>query len=84
MHYERINESIEVLVHFASNQIRPLRFLWKSRSHRIESVRGKWVTLEGKQKCIHYAIVAPGVGSCELAFDVEKMEWKLKSVAIES
>ncbi len=84
MHYEKIDEQIEVLVHFASNQLHPLRFLWKSRSHRVQTVRGRWITLEGKQKRIHYAIVAPGIGSCELAFDVDKMEWKLRSVAIEN
>lgn len=84
MHYEKVNENIEVLVHFASNQIHPLRFLWKQRPHRVLAVRGKWVTLEGTLKCIHYAIEAAGVGCCELAFDVDKMEWRLKSIAVES
>jgi len=82
MRYEKMAESIEVIVHFATNGIRPLRFLWKGNSHRVRSVRGRWTTLEGKRKCRHYAVTTNSVGNCEISFDTETMAWRIESVAI--
>ena len=82
MRYEQLKESIEVIVHFATNGIRPLRFLWKGNSHRVRSVKGRWTTLEGKQKHRHYAVTTDSVGNCEISFDVDTMSWKIESVLI--
>ncbi len=84
MHYERLEEAIEVIVHFSPQRIRPLRFLWRGRAHRVETVRGRWTTLEGRQRCYHYAVIAEGVGPCELALDIDKMTWQINSVVIDS
>lgn len=82
MRIEKIDEPIEVIGHFASGKLKPLRFLWNGRAHKVEAVRGRWITLEGKQRSYHYAVTAQGVGSCELAFDLEMMAWLIKSVSI--
>jgi len=82
MRYEHLSEPVEVIVHFAKAGIRPLRFLWRGNAHRVEKVRGRWTTLEGRRQCRHFAISAGGVGNCELTFEIETMNWKIESVAI--
>jgi len=83
MRYERLDEPVEVIVHFSSRKVMPLRFLWRGRAHRVSSLRGRWTTVEGQQKCYHWAVVADGVGPCELSLDLERMSWQISSVAIE-
>lgn len=84
MRYEKLDEKIEVIAHFAPGKLQPLRFLWKGRPHRVTTVRGRWTTLEGRRKCCHFAVSADGLGTCELAFDVETLSWAIQSVAVES
>ena len=84
MRNEQINEPIEVIAHFAPGKVRPLRFLWKGRAHRINNVRGMWTTLEGRQKCHHFALLVNDVGACEISLDVDKMSWLINSVSIDN
>jgi len=77
-----IDEPVEVIVHFTERKIVPIRFLWKGRPHKVEAVRGRWTTLEGLRQRRHFAVSAAGVGTCELTFEVESMEWKIHSVAV--
>ncbi len=84
MHYERLDEPVEMIVHFATDGARPLRFLWHGRAHRVEAVRGRWITLEGARRTYHYAVEAGGIGNCELTFDLPTMSWRIHSVAIEN
>lgn len=84
MRYETIQEPIEVLAHFGNGGApRPIRFLWRGRAHRVERVRGRWVTLRGRERSLHYAVSAEGVGSCELVWEVEGMRWRIESVAVD-
>ena len=83
MRYERLDEPIEVIAHFAEGKVRPLRFLWRGRAHRVEAVRGRWVSLQGQAKRHHWAVRAAGVGACELALDLDPIRWIIREVAIE-
>ncbi len=83
MQYEKLDEPIEVIAHYAPGKVIPLRFLWQGRAHKVETVRGRWTTLEGRQKCYHWAVVANGIGPCEISLDVEKMSWRILSVAVD-
>lgn len=83
MHYEKVDEAVEVIVHFSLRGVVPLRFLWRGRAHRVEAVRGRWVTSEGQRRSLHYAVTAQGVGPCELRLDVDRMQWTLREVAID-
>ena len=83
MRYEKIDEPVEVIVHFAEKQVRPLRFLWRGRAHKVGAVRGRWVSTDGQRRRLHWAVQADGVGACELELDLERMAWKLREVAVE-
>ena len=74
-------EPIEVIVHFAPNGIRPLRFLWHGHTHRIKTVRGRWTTFEGQQQSRHYAVSTLEIGNCELTFTPENLTWNIVSVS---
>ncbi len=82
MRYETIAEQIEVIVHFSEKGVNPLRFLWRGAAHKVEKIRGRWTTLEGRKQRRHFAITAANVGSCEIIFDLDSMKWKIESVAI--
>ena len=83
MRIEKIEEPVEVIVHFGTGMVAPIRFLWRGRAHKVKSVRGRWTTLQGQQRCYHWAIMADDVGACELAMDGEQMSWRIDSVSID-
>ena len=83
MRYESIEEPIETIVHFGGSVVRPLRFLWRGRGHRISKIRGRWVTKEGQRQQHHYAVEAEGIGGCELMFDLDLMKWRIQQVTID-
>lgn len=82
MQIEKLNEQIEVIAHFAPGKLRPLRFLWRGQAHKITQITGRWTTLEGTRKSFRYALLAEGVGTCEISLDVDKMSWAIQSVSI--
>jgi len=84
MRYEKMDERVEMIAHFAPGKVQPLRFLWRGRPHRVTSVQGRWTTIEGRRRCCHFALQADGVGSCEVAFDLESLGWVIQSIAIDS
>jgi hypothetical protein len=84
MRYEKMEEKVEVIAHFAIGKLQPLRFLWRGRAHKVTSVRGRWITLEGRKKCCRFAVMADGIGACELAFDLDTLSWAIESVAVDS
>ena len=84
MRFEQMNELIETIVHFGPQKVRPLRLLWRGRPLKVKTVRGRWTTVEGQQKCYHWAVVVDGVGPCELSLDVDRMAWHINTVAVEN
>jgi len=84
MQYEKMDERVEMIAHFAPGKVQPLRFLWRGRPHKVTAVRGRWTTVDGRRKRCHFAIQAEGVGSCEIMFDLESLGWAIQSIAVDS
>ena len=77
--YEKINESIEVLVKFNQAEVRPAFFKWRHKTYRVEKinlVHKEWV---GNDK-VYYFSVSDKVNYFRLAFFTRDLSWRIKEL----
>ena len=81
--YEKLDESIAVLVLFEDGHVHPLRFRWNGQVYRIAKVTGHWIAHEGENRRHHYAALCEGSNVFEMCYDPKTAAWQLLSVYIE-
>ncbi|MFC2150795.1 hypothetical protein ACFLQV_04765 [Calditrichota bacterium] len=84
MRYEKLGDAIEVIVHFATGKVAPIRFLWKGRAHKVKAIQGRWTTVEGQLRIYHWSVNAENIGICELAMDGDRLAWRIINVAVDN
>lgn len=80
MHWERIDEKIEVRVDFAGGVATPRLFRLGSRLHRVRRVNAHWTKRAGR-RCIHlFAVTTESHDAYQLRFDGEQLGWHADAV----
>ncbi len=74
--FEQINESIEVIVKFQDNQLKPVKFLWHDKEYLVQKVNLAWSSREGRTKFYYFA-VSDGANYFKLRFDSENLSWMI-------
>jgi hypothetical protein len=81
--YQDMDESIDVVVLFQSNKMRPTRFRWKERVYRISEVTGDWKTDVGAYRIRHFAVVDSSSNFFQLSYDERKSHWVISKIWVE-
>ena len=78
-----IGEAIEVIALFdrGMRPLRPLRFRWQGRVHRIRELTFTWSTMEGADHVVHFS-VHDGSALYELSYNKATLRWTLENVAV--
>ncbi len=80
--YEKINESIEVLVKFSGEKVMPTFFKWRSKTYKIEKLNLVHKKREGDND-IYYFSVSDEINFFRLAFSTRDMKWVLEELFYE-
>ncbi|MEN9389472.1 MAG: hypothetical protein RLY61_556 [Candidatus Parcubacteria bacterium] len=80
--YERVNDKIEVLVHFTLEKPIPLALIWKGRKFKIQDINFVHVSHEGKAKIMEFALSSPKE-AFNVKFNLEECSWTLCEVFFE-
>lgn len=83
MAYEELFEPIEVITHFKSGQIIPLRFLWNGRAYPVRRLHSSWKELFGTTRQIHFSVQSDSNDCFELLFDTGDFTWQLARVYLD-
>jgi len=83
MIYEEIFEPIEVICHFKSGKMNPIRFKWNERAYKVKKVNGYWISDEGINRFYHFSVSVEGSDFFELTFDMRGMNWELSRICME-
>ena len=83
MTFENINETIQVITHFDGKSIRPLRFLWRGNTYRVNHINGIWHDMNGAEKNFHFHVSTRESGSFELVYSNSNFIWKIGRVCME-
>ena len=73
---------IDVVSVFRKNTIRPAKFKYGGRTHKVEKVLYNWVTREGSFPVHHFTVVTRDENRYEIALNTYTMEWTLDDVGL--
>ncbi|MFH0881560.1 MAG: hypothetical protein V2A56_01100 [bacterium] len=82
MRYEDIGDRIEMIALFRDGRIRPLKFRWRNRVHKVERVNGEWATDQGQTRLYHYSVMTSGPDVYELTYNSDSRGWVLARVCL--
>ncbi len=75
--FESLHDSVDVLTAHVGGTIRPLRFRWRGKVHRVGKVTGEWNRIEGSASVRFYSVETVDGASFELRYDPRGGGWKL-------
>ena len=83
MTFEIINEVIQVITFFDAERMRPLRFRWRDRTYRVQTVHSAWYDVVGRYREYHFYVATKESGSFELIYDTGGLLWKIGRVCLD-
>ena len=75
-------ESIDVISIFRKKTIRPVKFKYAGRTHRIAKLLYTWVTREGNYPVHHFSVLTQDDNRFELSLNTYTMAWALESAEV--
>jgi hypothetical protein len=73
---EEINQIVEVVTIFKTNQVIPWKFLWQGREYIIRKINLVYSSWEGRNK-IYYFTVSDSANYFKLQFNTDNLKWTL-------
>jgi hypothetical protein len=80
--FEKINEQIQVLVHFTFAKPIPLLFDWKGKKFKITEINFTHLSREGNSVLVHYA-VSTQKEAFNITFNTHELIWTLDEIFFE-
>ncbi len=80
--YEKVDDKIEVLVHFTLEKPLPLALIWKGKKFKVQNVNFVHISHEGKAKVMEFAL-SSSKEAFNVKFNLEECSWTLCEVFFE-
>ena len=80
--FEKINEQIEVVVHFTVARPIPLLLTWRGKKFRITEVNFTHISHDGKVPLVHFA-VSTSSEAFNITFNTHALTWQLNEIFFE-
>jgi hypothetical protein len=84
MRIEEIREAVEVIALFRTGHVMPLKFRWREKIYRVNSINGGWQSEQGAVRFHHFAVMSEGSDIFELCYNERTHNWKLEKVSLEA
>ncbi len=80
--YEKLDEKVEVLVHFTTHKPIPLALIWNGKRFKIDTVNFAHISHEGKSPIIHFS-VSTKKEAFNISFNTHELTWTLHEIFFE-
>lgn len=80
--FEKIDEQIQVLVHFTHSKPIPLLFDWKGKKFKVTQINFTHLSREGNSVLVHYAVSTPKE-AFNITFNTHDLIWILNEIFFE-
>jgi len=74
-----MSEQIDVISVFRKKTVRPVKFRYAGRTHKIARILYPWVTREGGYPVHHFSVLTDDGNRFTLSLNTYKMHWALNS-----
>lgn len=81
--YQDLDDEIEVIALFERRQLKPCRFRWRGKIHKVDRITGDWTSDVGQAKLRFFAVVDSMANFFQLCYDERAMSWKIAKVWVE-
>ncbi len=78
--YEKIAQTIDVLVAFRKGQVEPMTFKWDGHYYQVKKVNLVHSERRGREKVVIFS-VSDEANAYRLAFSTETLGWELEEMA---
>jgi len=75
-------EGIDVISRFRRNQVRPVKFKYAGRVHKVARVLYTWVTRQGSFPVHHFSVLTTDGNRCELSLNTYRMDWTIDEAEV--
>lgn len=72
-----VEEPVDVSAVFRGGRLRPMAFMWRKRSYKVERVLGSYRAMKGRYLEIYYSVMSDTPEVYELRFSTDGMSWSL-------
>lgn len=72
-------ENIDVISVFRKKTVRPAKFRYAGRTHKVERILYTWVTREGGYPVHHFSVTTGDANRFELSLNTYTMNWTIDS-----
>lgn len=74
-----MSEQIDVISVFRKKTVRPVKFRYAGRTHKIARILYPWITREGGYPVHHFSVLTDDGNRFTLALNTYKMSWTLET-----
>lgn len=79
----KINQPVEIVVHFANGKIKPIRIKWKNTVYKVKEIYSLYSINEGQSVHTRIGVKVNTGDHMELAYDSTNYNWKIVTVYLE-
>lgn len=76
---EEMSEHIDVISMFRNKTIRPVKFRYAGRIHKVEKILYPWLTREGNHPVHHFSVLTTDGNRFALSLNTYTMSWTLNA-----
>jgi hypothetical protein len=79
-----MSEQIDVISLFKKRTVRPVKFRYAGRTHKVAKILYPWVTREGGYPVHHFSVLTDDGNRFTLSLNTYKMRWALETPKTDS
>ena len=80
----KMSEPIDVISIFKKRTVRPVKFRYAGRVHKVAKILYPWVTREGGYPVHHFSVLTDDGNRFTLSLDTYRMRWSLETPKADS
>lgn len=74
---------MDVIAVFQNRSVKPARFCWRGRVHKVARLTGTWKSREGAFIVRHFALVDTDTNVFELTYNERLSHWAISRIWVE-
>ena len=81
--YQVLDELVDVIAVFEQGSLKPARFRWNGKTHKIARITGIWRSHQGEDRERHFACVDTDDNVFQLTYNDRRTDWVIDKIWVE-
>ena len=81
--YQNLEDPVDVIAIFENQSLKPARFRWRGKVHKVTRVTGSWKSREGTFVIRHFSLLDTDANFFELTYNERLSQWTISKIWLE-